>query len=451
MSSKTDLAEDIRYYREAVSNSITPLLQQLGEELKRISSLPPGCHEKVAIALFGKKHYKDPRLFDYLKADADQWLRIVNDFLKILAKDDSPSYYPQTESRLVQYRRREELRAKELKDIISSISAFLPKIQEGFILESSFNYAQRKKCTTDGDDNLPFREDIVPFLCVIQQTDVILGDRIITHISKMVGPQFRDYLLTNNKAEAERCLPANYAKIRPILIEVAALQSGLSLCPQVYSALKKSIEVCGRIDDNYFIKEFNAKAELPDFPSTLYDDVRSELEKSQDQWTKEEYLAILGKEKKDHTFQYTEPQNKEYFPGLMEKYWYADIIRGIAKAVSSCECIDEQDEALFMYLFFGYGSIPSTQNRLYWKDQYDARKKDGTVRHPSELYYLLATLYKDVKKTFTLEFIEQHLEFSDKTMFLIKEIVPQGKLPQLAQRCNKQFRETIDAILNCQE
>ena len=450
MNSKTDFAEDIRLFREAVTSSIIPLSQQLEKELARISVISPRCHEKVAIELFGKKHYKDPHFFDYIKADGGQWISIIEQFCKIITKDNSPSYFPETESRLSQFRWREQQRSNELNGVISSISGFLPKIKDGFVLEASFNYAQRRKHITDGDDNLPLREDIVPFLSMIQQTDVILGDRIITHISQLVGPQFRDYLLTNNNAEAEGCLPVNDSKIRPILIEVAALQSGLSIFPQVLSAVKKSLGVCRRIDENFFLNErFNAKAALPDFPSTSYDDVRSNLEQCQEQWTKEEYLAILGKEKKDYTFQYKEPQNGEYFPGLKESCWYTEIIHGIASAVSSCECIDEQDEALFMFLFFGFGDAPKQVSRLYWKDQYDSRKKDGTVRHPSELYYLLDKLYSD-RSVFSPEYVLGHLEFSAKTESFINDILSKGRIQQMAQRCNQGFQKTIDQIIENQ-
>lgn len=450
MRTKTYFAEDIRFFREAVSSSIAPLLQQLEKELARISSLSPKCHEKVAIELFGKKHYKDPRFIDYLIADRDQLLKTVRIVFKLLSKDNSPSFEPPTESRISQFRRREKQRASELKYVVSSISDFLIKIQSGFVLEASFNYAQKKHRMMDGDDNIPSREDIVPFLRMIQQTDVILGDRIITSISKMVSPQFRDYLLASNYTEAEGCLPENATKIRPILFEVAALQSGLSMCLQISPALKRSIEVCRRIDENYFINDsFNAKAALPDLTNTSYDDVRDHLEQCKNQWSKEEYLAILGKEKQDYTFQYKEPQNGEYFPGFKKNFWYADIVEGIASAVSSCECIDEEDEALFMYVFFGYGDASKLGSRLYWKDQYDSRKKDGTVRHPSELYYLLDKLYSD-KSKFTSSFVDRFIDFSDKTRASVNNTLSNGRIQQMAQRCNSGFKKIIDQIIDKQ-
>lgn len=449
MSPKIDYTEDIRFFREAVSSSITPLLQQLEKELIRISSIAPMCHEQVAIKLFGKEHYKDPRFVDYIKADAAQWLQLVDVFLKFLSKEPSNSYMIQTESRLGQFRRREEQRATELKGVISDISGFLHNIQGGFILDASIEYAKQKKCVPDDDKKLPSREDIVPYLDKILQTDVILGDRIITSISKQLGPQFRDYLLRHDLAEAEACLPAKGTNMRLVSLEVAALQSGLASCLQVYLALNKSIEVCKRIDENYYIKEFNAKAALPEFPSTSYDAATIKLEQSQDQWSKEEYLVIQGREQKEYTFLYTEPQNGEYFPGLRRNCWYAGIIEGIASELISRECIAEQDKDRFMYLFFGYGAMTKLEGRLYWKDKYDSRKKDGTVRHPSELYYLLEKLYCN-RSVFNPSFVSKHLEFSPKTEALINDTLSKGNLQQMAQRCNQSFQKCVDQIIDSQ-
>ncbi len=452
MSHNNDNTEDILFFREAVSSSIKPLLQNLIKEADRISSLAPKCDEEVAKYLFGEKHYKDPRWIDYFKADWAFYLEPLRMLLGILSKED-PGFIPPPESRIDNAHKKRDKHSVELEVVLKHVRYIIKQVQEGFVLESTLEYACWRKSQENGADEYAYlsRDELMSFLIGIQSVDTILADRFIAAISKKVGPSFRDFMMIKDYVGAEECIPSNPSKYSPIAHDVSAFQAGIAGCEQIYIALNKCIATCKKIDNKYYLKNFDASRDLPNIHVTSFDALQERLEHERSSFSQEEYLAITGDIAAGHSFHYEEPTGHEYFPGFKEKYWEVSIIKNLATAVSSYECIDEQDESLFMYLFFGYGSIPSTHNKLYWKDQFDARKKDGTVRHPSELYYLLSTLYQNCKNTFTLEFLTEHLEFSNKTLHLIEEIVPKGKLPQLAQRCNSKFKDSIDTILNFQE
>lgn len=138
---------------------------------------------------------------------------------------------------------------------------------------------------------------------------------------------------------------------------------------------------------------------------------------------------------------YTEPSNGEYFPRLKKEYQREDIAKGIADVIIKHGLIPANERDLFLYRFFAYGPTPQPDARVHWKDHV---KNNNEIGQPTELNYVLNTLYEGAKHI-PLEYIKKLLTLSTKTLDLIAQ--KPGELQQY-KKAPKNFCEDIMKILS---
>ena len=147
-----------------------------------------------------------------------------------------------------------------------------------------------------------------------------------------------------------------------------------------------------------------------------------------------------------NSYEQKELQGLPYLQGLKAKYMSTDIAEAVADLVIDSNCIHREDRALFIYVFFGYGE-PSELKPLPWQDHTSkGSKTKGKVGHPTELYYLLTTLY-DGWKGFSCKKLLESISFSDQTREKVAQAIAEKTLPQLAQRAPHDFIRSVETIL----
>ncbi len=272
MDSIKDFSEDIRVFRNMVQRSLSPKLYLLDKQLTRLRALPDKCDEEFAIKLFGKKHYKDPRAWEYIKAEKWDLIRLLAEFLSMFNKDGTPSL-PDTDRKLYITSKCEERDAHraELAQVTQDVTAFSERVRRDFVLDATLKYAEKKKfyalldekmCESDAV-HLLSKSETHRFLLSIAEMEPPQKEAILESLSEYAGFSIREAVLAHDTDVVESYLTKLGDRYFPFVSEVSSLVYGLQDANTVYSTIEKCLEVCKSISTKYYIKSYNAAAALP--------------------------------------------------------------------------------------------------------------------------------------------------------------------------------------------
>lgn len=412
MSSCTDYSESISFFRSAVDHSVSPRLYSLKKELSRLNALPDKCEEEFRISLFGKNHYKDPRVIDYLKASKWDIAKLLAEFgAIILGQDPVPTFGAQDKTFIERKLDRARCRAKELVQVKNTITSFTEQIQSTFVLNATLDYAGKRKVlaiSESGEKEILSPEQVVSALSEFMSIDASIGEAILIHFCE----QLLVPLKTGDLSAAEQAVLSFGIEQRTSFSdEITALKSGLQGCGRVLKAMDTCISVSKSIDPKYYLQNGNDKKDLPEELLSFFPITRSELEerlvRERGLFSDNEYLSICGErisESNDEVHQsrneYSEPEAdyNEYIVGLKDELKDLNTINKIADVVVIHGYIKEADKPSFVFRLSG-NSKPKRLSVIKWRATLKGgpgskSKANPGFREPNEFYYLLHYMYK---------------------------------------------------------